>query len=64
MMDLKKKDKERRTNTMNTESIKVAMKTAAEAEYKDGQLIVRTAEETKAYTVTGQYKEVLDMMNR
>jgi hypothetical protein len=49
---------------MSTESIKAAMKAAAEAEYKDGQLIVRTAEGTKAYTVTGQYKTVLDMMNR
>lgn len=49
---------------MNTEVIKAAMKAASEAEYKDGQLIVRTAEGTKIYTVTGQYKTVLDMMNK
>ena len=49
---------------MTEEAIRTAMKAAEEAEYKDGQLIVRTAEGTKAYTVTGQYKTVLDMMNK
>lgn len=49
---------------MTEETIRTAIRTAAEAEYKDGQLIVRTAEGTKAYAVTGQYKTVLDMMNR
>jgi hypothetical protein len=49
---------------MTEESIRAAIKAAEEAEYKDGQLIVRTAEGTKIYTVTGQYKTVLDTMNR
>ena len=49
---------------MTEEAIRAAMKAAEEAEYKDGQLIVRTAGETKVYAVTGQYKTVLDMMNR
>lgn len=49
---------------MTEEAIRAAMKAAEEAEYKDGQLIVRTAEGTRAYTVTGQYKAVLDMMNK
>lgn len=49
---------------MTEEAIRAAIKAAEEAEYKDGQLIVKTAEGTKAYTVTGQYKTVLDMMNR
>lgn len=49
---------------MTEEAIRAAIRAAEEAEYKDGQLIVRTAEGTKAYTVTGQYKTVLDMMNR
>lgn len=49
---------------MTEEAIRTAMKAAEEAEYKDGQLIVRTAEGIKVYTVTGQYKTVLDMMNR
>lgn len=49
---------------MTDEAIRAAMKAAEEAEYKDGQLIVRTAEGIKAYAVTGQYKTVLDMMNR
>lgn len=49
---------------MTTEAIKTAMKAAEEAEYKDGQLIVRTAEGIKTYTVTGQYKTVLDTMNK
>lgn len=49
---------------MTDEAIRAAIKAAEEAEYKDGRLIVRTAEGTKVYTVTGQYKTVLDMMNR
>lgn len=49
---------------MTEEAIRAAIKTAEEAEYKDGQLIVRTAEGTKTYTITGQYKTVLDTMNR
>ena len=49
---------------MSTEAIRAAIRAAEEAEYKDGQLIVRTAEGTKAYTVTGQYKAVLDTMNK
>ena len=49
---------------MSTEVIRAAMKAAEEAEYKDGQLIVRTAEGTKTYTVTGQYKTVLDTINK
>lgn len=49
---------------MTEEAIRAAIKAAEEAEYKDGQLIVRTAEGTKIYAVTGQYKTVLDMMNK
>lgn len=49
---------------MTEEAIRAAIRAAEEAEYKDGQLIVRTAEGTKVYTVTGQYKTVLDMMNK
>lgn len=49
---------------MTEEAIKTAMKAAEEAEYKDGQLIVRTAEGTKTYTPEGQWKAALDMMNR
>lgn len=49
---------------MTEEAIRTAMKAAAEAEYKDGQLIVRTAEGTKTYIVTGQYKTMLDTINK
>lgn len=49
---------------MTDEAIRAAIRAAEEAEYKDGQLIVKTAEGTKVYTVTGQYKTVLDTMNR
>ena len=49
---------------MTEEAIRAAIKAAEEAEYKDGQLIVRTAEGIKTYTVTKQWKAVLDMMNR
>lgn len=49
---------------MTEEAIRAAIKATEEAEYKDGQLIVRTVEGTKTYTITGQYKTVLDMMNR
>lgn len=49
---------------MTEEAIRAAIKAAEEAEYKDGQLIIRTAEGIKTYTPTKQWKAVLDTMNK
>lgn len=48
---------------MSTEAIRAAVKEAAEVEYKDGQLVIKTAEGTKTYAPSERWKAVLEMMN-